>query len=265
MSSCFEWGDYSIVSWSPDGGENIIHPWGVETADSDGFFSLDRTSGYRYRVVSESQQTAVNLKQTYQHISMKDGEWSLETSDKVEEKAILRQAQLIAVTDSWHMDFVMRFRFRKDQFEWAEIAGQQIIHTNSNVYHQYPVRQVKLCGKDHSVSISLVDFITTANFTPEMYVRDRGDEWIVHVRMMPTSSSKKIIKMCNRYMKTKSLPSCLSQLILSIPMLHKSLWYRGEQNPYQSKLMRVLNPNAFALGLLRKAEVLSLKVQCTWT
>ena len=262
--SSFQFGKYSLVEWSPNNGENIIFPWGVETADSDGFFSLDRTAGYRYQCVHEHIQHQDRRLFTEQEVIMRDGHWVLKTADLVNGGSVIRHISLSAMEDSWQMDFVMRFRFKKEFFSHAEIAGKRIDHLNSNIYHQYPVSAAKLVHELGELSISILEVDGGSSFEPEMYVRDRGDEWIIHVRLMPKRNTRQIIKMCNRYMKTKSLPNWFSNIVLLIAPLKKALWYRGEQRPYSLKLLRILNPNAFALGQVKKGETLSLKVVCQW-
>lgn len=52
MSSLYHYQQAVLTEWRPNESfsESIIYPWGVETADSDGFFSLEQGVGYRYRV-----------------------------------------------------------------------------------------------------------------------------------------------------------------------------------------------------------------------
>lgn len=244
--------------------ENIVYPWGAETADSDGFFSLDPAAGYRYRVISQTLETNGQYISSEQEIVMRNGHWRLMTNDRVQENLVCRRLQFEAIEDCLQMDFVMRFRFKKVFFTHAMINGMKIIHCNSNVYHQFPVHSASLHSTMGEMKITLGDYETNGHFLPELYVRDRGDEWIVHVRMMPVHHDVKIIKMCNRYMRTKSLPQWLTTLILMIPGVKKELWYRGERRPYLSLLGRVLNPNAFALGKVGKGEKLTMNVECQW-
>jgi len=240
-------------------GANFIHPWGLETADSWSFFSLEKGVGYRYSLLGESIEKQEKVLTQHLDIQFKEGRFSLVHKDQLDDKVIIRESDLIARSDSVFMDFVQRYRFKKEFFEYALIAGQKIVHTNSNVYHQFPVKEVVLKGTDLTIRIS-IDKVETANkFTPTMYVRDRGDEWIVHVRMIPSNDEFMVIKLCSRYFKTSPLPQWLTSAILFFPTIRNALRYRTERSPYKSRLMNFFAPNAFPMVRLKCGERLSWK------
>lgn len=238
-------------------GENYIKPWGAETADSSAFFSLEDGVGYRYNYL-ENEHKQTDSKNSHElTIDMKEGKFKLSTSDEIKsDSKINRKMTLTCLEDIYLMDFVLRFRFLKDQFEYAEINDEKFYHRNTNIYNQHFVNKVFLKGKTNSIKISINDFLTHENFRPEMYVRDREDEWVVHVRMFPKKSDKDVIKLCSTFFMTRPIPHFLTKLILSFSRLRKSLWYRGESSPFKSRIMRSINPNAFALVKLAKGEKL---------
>ena len=242
---------------------NMIHPWGMETADSDAFFSLDTSVGYRYDILAHAHNADEKVNENLFQVKMKEGQWQLKCQDKITtEDCIERSAELTALDDTVLMDFVLRFRFLKDNFSQAMIDDKIINHENSNRYHQYSVREVKLLGALGSVCISIDEQICTQNFLPQMYVRDRGDEWIIHARMMPVKPHKTVIKLCSRWFRTKALPQFLTNVLLSSGLIRDQLLYRNERNPYTALVARFFNPNAFHMGLLKKGEKLKWKVKC---
>jgi hypothetical protein len=239
--------------------ENFINPWGVETADSWSFFSLEKEIGYRYKVSNHELLTSnISLKQSMD-VEFSSGSFNLVNNDQLGEHYIIRESTLEAKSNVDLMDFVQRYRFKKHFFQIAEINDQKIEHKNTNVYYQYHVKEVILHGKEFSLRISVEDVLSTSQFTPTMYVRDRGDEWIVHVRMMPTSHDLLVIKLCSRWFKTSPLPQWFSKKILKNKKIKDELLYRSEKRPYTSKIMRQIAPNAFPMVKLKTNEKLYWK------
>jgi len=251
-----------------NGSDNLIKPWGIETADSWGFFSLDKSVGQRY-TINRSENTAEKdeLQRTSIDVSMPEGRWMLHCSDQLLNNSdgsasIVRIAELVALEDTILMDFVLRFRFLKSYFSKAEINGNQYDHSNSNTYYQHKVSNATLNGNGITAKIHIEDVEITDNFSKFLYVRDREDEWIVHARMLPEKSHKDVIKLCNRWCKTSPLPQSLTNILLKSKIIKDALWYRNERSPYRLKLARIINPNAFAMGMLRKGEKLKWVVRC---
>lgn len=244
--------------------KNIILPWGIETADMDSFFSLEKGIGYRYEEGYFKEDFSRKQYHYETEIKMKFGHWKLEGTEHIEnDSQIVREATLTCLEDTWLMDFVMRFRFPREQFSIAEIAGKTIEFQGTNIYHQYPIDEVYLSGKTLQCRIKVIDKRCHKKLQPVMYVRDSNhDEWIVHVRMIPVCSDIEIIKLCNSWYKTKAIPHWLSRIILKSEYLKKRLWYAGERKEFKSKLMRFINPNAFPMVRLKKGERLTWKVLC---
>ena len=244
-------------------GENIIYPWGIETADSSAFFSLQEGCGYRYRVLSEEYHYSETHYEAQLDIEMQEGKWNLILKDEIlSPTKIVRTALLTCLEDSYFMDFVMRFRFKKEFFPYARIAEEKISHHCTNIYYQHPVREAYLKGK-YGVAISIQECKVFEKMAPYMYVRDAEKEWVVHARMLPQVSDKEVIKLCNWWAKTRPLPQWISQPLLACSPIRKALWYRGERKPFHDPIMRRLNPLACPLVTATKGESLMWKVEVT--
>lgn len=237
-------------------GDNIINPWGVETADSWAFFSLEKNIGYRYTSSNQKFEKGENYYRTFQEITMKEGRWSLETEDLIIGRKIRRTATLRCLEDSVFMDFVVRFRFKSSFFPVAEIYGKEFCHKSSNIYHQFLAKKASLRGFEKKIEIKIIEADCAEKFTPNMYVRDHQEEWVVHARMIPKDSDKVVVKLCSKYFKTSPLPNWLSWVLLKIPKLKEYLWYRSEHSPYKNKLAKIFSPNAFPMVVLNKGAVL---------
>jgi hypothetical protein len=243
--------------------KNIIYPWGFETADSSAFYSLEDGFGYRYKTLK--QNIKFNDKQYKAEIitNMKEGKWKLNIDDKIiDDKIIERRVEAITLENSFFMDFVMRFRFKKEFIEYAKIDNKIIYHKNTNIYYQYSVEEVFLKGKEFDIKIGIIDKIVPEKMQPVMYVRDNNDEWVVHVRMIPKKCDKEVIKICTRWAGTRPLPQKLSNVLLKWKWLRKQLWYRGEKQPYKCRLFRkFINPCAFGMVKIKKGSKLMWKAK----
>lgn len=255
--------DKNVISDLFYEGQNIINPWGFETADSSAFFSLEKGVGWRYKVLSESYSHDNTVNQANVITQMREGLWELNLRDKVEGKSLLRFAEATVLEDSFFMDFVMRFRFKKEAIDYAQIASRKYYHRNTNVYYEYPVDEVYLQAKGYGVKISVVDSVVPSNMTPVIYVRDNyNDEWVVHVRMIPKSWDKEVIKICTSWAGTRPLPQCISRPLLSVGKIKDFLWRRGEREPYKNWLFRrFINPSAFGMVAVKRGSKLMWNVK----
>lgn len=231
-------------------GLNIIKPWGFETADSDSFFSMEKGVGFRNEKLFEHYECGEKSFKAIVVTKMKEGKWKLELEDMIHENAIYRKSKAKTLEDTFFMDFVMRFRFKKEFIEFVRIADKDLYHTNSNVYHQYPVDRVFLKGKGFDIEIGVIDKIVPEKLAPCIYARDSGDEWVVHIRMIPKKWDKEVIKICTSWAGTRPLPQRFSDLLLSFRWIRKELWYRGERDPFKSLVVRLLF-NFAAFGMVR--------------
>jgi hypothetical protein len=232
----------------------------VETADSSAFFSLEPDIGYRYSVNSTNIQTSDMSNSYDMKVDMPDGMWHLSGNDILEDNQIIRTSILTCLEDTKLMDFVMRYRFRKSVFDYSIINGKRIPHSNDNKYHQYKTERIRFIGPKYNVEIKVLDSVSPKELEPQMYVRDHPDEWIAHARMFPVDWDEEIIKLCNSWAGTRPLPSQLTKVLLKSDSLREFLWYRNEKQPYNRKILRFINPNAFALPELTQGEELRWKI-----
>ncbi|MBB6091256.1 hypothetical protein HNQ60_000102 [Povalibacter uvarum] len=253
--------DRGVIAELHHAGRNLIRPWGIETADSSGFFSLEPGIGYRHEREVEEYEGDHTRSASRHVVRMPEGYWSLRTAARVEGTVLHRQATLHSLEDTILMDFVMRFRFRREFFSTAQIAGKTIQHRRSDVYHQYAVRSARLDGPEMSVVIEIENASCGRVMQPMLYVRDHADEWVVHARMLPSEHRKEVIKVCNGWAGTRSLPSWMSGPILAVPGLRTFLRYRNERKPYPRIIGRLFNPNAFPMAMLSGGESLAWNVR----
>jgi hypothetical protein len=185
---------------------------------------------------------------------MHDGKWKLDITEELKDDRIIRDHQLITLEDSWFMDFVSRFQFKKEFFDKVIIGNRELIHRNTNLYYQYPVDEVELSGKDLDIIIKAKETITIEKFKLNMYARDYPGLWIIHARLMPKKWDNEIIKICCSWYN-RAIPQRISDALLSSRRIKNFLWYRGERKQPGFPL------NAYAVVKLNKGEKLQLKTE----
>ena len=243
-------------------GQNIINPWGFETADSSSFFSLEENCGWRYKKLEENYCFDGTVFKARLITQMRQGKWNLSIHENIRENAIIRKVEANTLEDSLFMDFVMRFRFKKKFIAFARILDNKIYHNNTNIYYQYAADKVFLKGKGFDIWISIIDKIVPKKMEPVVYVRDHKDEWIVHIRMVPKEWDMEVVKICTSWAGTRPIPQIISKPLLSIKAIKDSLWYRGERNPYKSWIYRrFINPCAFGMVKVGKSSKLMWHVK----
>ena len=242
--------------------QNIINPWGFETADSSAFFSLEKDIGWRYTKEIEEYNIQEKSNTAYLITKMKEGKWELNVNDTINDNKLIRKVEANTLEDGYFMDFVLRYRFKKEFIEYAQINDTKYYHNNTNIYYQFPVDKVFLQGKSFDIKLSIIDSIVPENMEPVMYVRDNRDEWVVHVRMVPKRWDKEVIKICTGWAGTRPLPQKLATSLLKWKWLKEQLWYRGERKPYECRLFRrFINPCAFGMVKVNKGSKLMWKAQ----
>jgi len=232
-------------------GINIIEPWGMETADSSAFYSLEDGNGYLFNITKQNFQYNENYYSYNITSKMKEGKWELNGEEFIVNDKIIRKAEMICLEDSFFMDFVMRFRFKKEFIDYVEIDNNKIYFTNSNVYHQYPVNKVLLSGEHYDIEIKIMNSNTPKNMKNYIYARDNGSNWIVHIRMLPNEWDKEVIKLCNSWYDSQAINNKLSSFLLKFKNIKDFLWYHNEKKPYKNKILKFINPNAFPMVKLK--------------
>jgi len=70
-------------------GQNIIKPWGFETADSTAFFSLS-DGGYGHRILERKSNITNSTNKTELTVQMHDGKWNLKINEKLIGNKLIR-------------------------------------------------------------------------------------------------------------------------------------------------------------------------------
>jgi hypothetical protein len=224
-------------------------PWGFEASDRVSFLTTSEQSRH------------VEVLEHPNRFLFAEGKWALEyqTRQESHEPTLRINAQFTALRDGLLQDAVIHLVFDKSAFAYGEIANRRINHRNRDKYRLYPVNHVRLCGAEHSVDISLDHSEGTGRFTPYMYLRDRGDHWIVHARLLPDVKRDIDIvwlRWANRFF-TLSAPDRLAKLLWQMPGGKAVLWRTRE------KLGRLCpEVQAVPLNRLSAGQTLELGVSC---
>lgn len=241
-----------LEEWIVESG-NIIEPWGFETADSYSFFSQE-TGGFRNKILKKEVNVSASLNQSRYEVEMAEGKWDLEIDEKIEGQKIFRRHRITLLEDSFLMDYVSRFRFKKKYFNTAVIGGREIKHRKTNLYHQYPVKEALLCGDQFEAKIKVNSSLNTDKFRQYLYVRDYEDVWVVHARLLPDNWDKEVIKICRKWYN-KAIPQKISDLLLKSKQIRNYLWYRGETREPNFPV------NAFPMVKLSAGTIIELSTE----
>ena len=233
--------------------------WGIETSDRLSFFTLTE-KGQNYNIISDTtSKLSDNSYYRELEVKMGEGHWKLLITTKVYQNKFCMKTKLIALTNSIFQDFVHRYRFNQEAFNYGIINNNKILFTGSNIWYQYNIRSASLYNQSFISSIKTVDFTTNNYFTPEMYVRDEpSGYWIVHSRFIPKSPDLFWIKWDTRFGRIINIKGQLAKLFLSNKHIKKALWYRAEKVGGR--------PNIIALGLtkMKKGDEVELHTECSF-
>ena len=244
-------------------GENIIHPWGVEFADSSTFYSIEDGFGYRYTRLERRESSDSFSHEVVEVVRMREGLVRMELSERLETPYELRRVCTVTcLEETTLMDFVLRFRFVAVEFPQGYIAGEVLPFVGSCVYHQYPVETAAVGNDRYSIRVEVIEKVVPDCMKAYVYLRDGEDAWVLHVRMLPATWDKEVIKLCSRWFGTRPLPQWLSVPLLRIRQVRETLWYRGEKRPWKNRLVCIFSPNAYPMVRLKKGDILRWDVVC---
>lgn len=244
-------------------GRNVIRPWGVEFADSSAFFSLEDGFGYRYELLEHEEFLEPAGRRVVEIVRMKEGLVRVELTERLDgPREFRRTCTLTCLEDTVLMDFVLRYRFLAADLPRGYIAGRVLPFAGTCIYHQFPVDSASVGNDRYSITVSVVGQQLPPSMRGHVYLRDGEDAWVLHVRMLPATWEKEVIKLCSRWFGTRPLPHWLSAPLLSLPSVKRALWYRGERQPWRSHLARFFSPNAYPMSRIAKGTVLRWDVTC---
>ena len=233
----------NILGWAPS----------IEFADAEKFFTLHEPHRRvtRYEIFKENEndlEAAVSLSEGNAY----DLSRTIRTSDRnmhVEQKLTSRNGGLL-------LDFVMQFKFPKEDYLYGEINGQHITHKGQNIYYQHPTDSVSLSGLERRITITSS---SGGGFRHFMYIRDEPGYWVIHVRLLPPADSSTCLKLNTRWYN-KALPFWIERCFRLISSRH--LLYHGERRKQWSwfrKILYWLLPlSRYPLGHLDKGSTLSI-------
>lgn len=237
---------------------NVINSWSIEAADSHSAFRLV-DEGLRVRKILTLRPNRDFLEGEVM-VDASEGKWKISYTEQARGSTIVRNANLTALEDSFLMDFVIRYVFKKSKFREGEINGRKIRHSDSYIYYQYPVREALLKGRSCDVTVKLVRNGGAGLFKPVMYISDQPNAWSVHCRLLPKKIDKYVLKLCSEAYND-ALPDLLAKPFVSIAKVRDALLYRGERKPYK-RPWSLLAPNIYPMVLLKKGGKISLATQC---
>lgn len=238
-------------------GRQIIRPWGIETADARAFFSLE-TGGWGNQVLDREVTRSGRRLEGLVTVRMAEGLWTATLADTVSDQSVERRLRYLALEDTWAMDLVMRFVFRRSVVRQAEIADRQIVWDGADYYHQYETQQALLYLDRYKLEIRLMDSHYPPAWRLWMYVRcsPREDAWVVHIRLLPAIWRREVLKCRCIGSYHVVFPEILSRQVLKIPGLAQCLRYAGERNRrFGSHL------NVYPLALISKGTTITLQAK----
>ena len=194
--------------------------WGIEFSDRHSFATLTDTP--------RNAHVSNNIWQ------LEQGRWhsSLRTAQTAP-TTISASAQFTALDHAPLQDAVLRMVFDKHAISHGKIAGKTYRHRDRDIYRLHPIdqaREVRLIGTDgREIIITLDTYDGAGRFAPYLYLRDRGDHWIVHARLLPTNPVDHVwLRWANRFF-TLSAPDRLSRALWDMPGGKKMLWRLRER------------------------------------
>src|SRR6185295_12854347 len=108
----------------------------------------EKGQGWRFRVEKEKMSWDKRRLAMDTVVRMKDSKLALSFRDRIiQPRTLSRSVTAECLQESYLLDFVLRFRFAKKFFDYSEIAGRRFRHQNTNLYHEYPVKQARLKWK----------------------------------------------------------------------------------------------------------------------
>lgn len=242
-------------------GQNCINPWGIEAADSASAFRwsekpLRLKQNFTPRKQSESES------QGDIDVIASEGEWHITYDETMSENVITRTHSLEAVTDTYLLDFVSRYRFKKKWFDSAKINRMDITKPLPFAYYQFRTKQAELFGQ-LTARVNVIDVNNAGLFDQVMYVMEKKDEWVIHARLLPKKASRYILKLCTPWFN-KAVPDILARPFIRIEWIRDYLLYRGERILYK-KPWSALAPNVYKLAFLPRGTKITIQTRCEIT
>ncbi|WP_430470819.1 hypothetical protein [Thalassospira lucentensis] len=222
--------------------------WGIEFSDRHSFATL-----------TDTPRNAHLSNDIWQ---FRQGRWQtrLRTA-QTDPTTITAHAQFTAIDDAPLQDAVLRMVFDKHDIAHGAIAGKTFEHRDSDKYRLYPISDtpdVRLVGTDGcEIIITFDTFDGAGRFAPYLYLRDRGDHWIIHARLLPINPVDHVwLRWANRFF-TLSAPDPLARALWDMPGGQKLLWRLRERLGRHCPEIQ-----GVPLNIVLAGQTLSLGVTC---
>ncbi len=248
--------------------QSVSDLWGIEFADERSFFSLTGKSQFVSSVEKILEKTDRTLF-SKQFIQLTNGQGFLTRNEIVSTEQIERMHQFEACSETYLLDFVSRYVFPKEWFDYAVIHGERVEHHNQNIYYQFPLDEahdtIQFIGLKKIVQIRVTSLSAPSSFVPYLYVRDEPGFWIAHIRFLPSSDEKVITKL-NYSFYNRAIPPVLNFLLRIMGLQHRFL-YRGEKKKVWSwvkkQFYRFLPLTSYRLGKIGVGERIEITSFCS--
>lgn len=208
----------------------------------------------------------VTLTDTPRNANCRDDIWNLlsgrlkielETA-QTSSNALTIKAAFTACEDIALQDAVIRTVFHKATIRHGIIADQTVLHTDSDKYRLHKTDHAKLVSRNgNTVTVRLTQSNGAGRFEPYLYLRDRGNHWIIHARMLPIEPVDQVwLRWANRFF-TASAPDAIARLLWRFRPTRKLLWRLRERLGRGWPEIQ-----AVPLNVLKSGQSLSIEVTC---
>ena len=190
-----------------------------------------------------------------------DGRYLLKGYELKTNRKILRTNIIKAIHNTYIMDYVIRYRFKKKYINYVLINNKKYFHNNRNNYFQKKTKRIILVSSNFVIKIILDKInLPSKKFYQVMYARDEKNEWIIHIRILPKKFDKFVIKICNKWFNTQPIPQFITNFLIKYKFIRQYLLYKPEKKPYQNFIMRgFLNLSLIPVTLIKKDKEILVK------
>jgi len=230
-----------IYHLSIDNSENLIpqnNGWGCELGNWLGAFN-QRKHLTRSTLVKQTDNREFHFE--FPVTLPKDSLFYIREKLTFDTTAIIQQFTFTVISPRAFIgDLVNRFVFREDIFLFAGLGDKRFTHRSSNIYHQVPLRDIKLRGEQLGINIEKNEIFSvnrlSKSFEKVIYVRDEPitnesqPAWVIHSRLLASLDGSNDCIL--RWFYPNFLPpQFFKQAITNIKPLKKTLWSLRERWP----------------------------------
>jgi len=243
-------------------GAQIAENWGVETSDPWGFFTSVETS-QNCEITRETNTESSKSNSKYD-LKMGRSELEISTSDSINGMSITRTQELTMKSSGLIADFVTRYKFSKASFPKARIAGNEYQHRDSRLNYMFPVETAQLVGDEWTVDVSCNQTDGAGSMGVNMYVSDQRENWVIHIRQLPITPDREVVRLCKNWYDSQPLPNWMSATLIRIPWFKRRFWY-GAESQKPRHIWHYFNPGVFPYASLNTGDRLAISSTCQFS